>query len=221
VKVTDKKQENNPMEALISAEDMIELKRDMQNAKVTEWVQKNQQQLIAGAVVFVLLLAGFSLWKEQKLAEKNAAALVYLKAINATDGAEQKALLDSVNRDYAETGYATLAKLKQATSGDSETRVAALKALIAGHSAPELIWQSRLDLAALYIAEGKADEAKLLLEERCGKSYEQLRYYLLSRIATDQQEKAELIQKSLDAESNDNDLAAELETELALLRSGK
>lgn len=209
------------MEALITAEDMIELKRDMQNAKVTEWLQKNQQQLIAGTVVFVLLLAGVSLWKEQQLAEKNAAAMVYLKAINTTDKTEQKALLDSINHDYAGTGYATLAKLKQASSGDKEARIAALKALMAGQGTPELVWQSRLDLAALYIADGQLEDAKALLNERSGKAYEQLRYYLLSRITTDQQEKADMIQKSLDAESNDNDLVADLEAELALLRAEK
>ena len=219
--MNDKKLENNPVEGIISAADMVELKRDMQNAKVVDWLQRNQQQLIAGAVVFVIALAGVTLWKEQKLAEKNAAALMYMKAVATKDSTEQNALLSSVIQDFSGTGYATLAKLKQGASSDQAVKVAALEALIANKGAPEFIWQARLDLAELYIAQDETEKAKALLDVRTGKAYEQLRYYLLSRIAADKQEKADYIQKSLNAESLDNDLVAALEAELALLNAQK
>ena len=177
--MNDKKQENNPVEEAITAEDMVELKRDMQSAKTIEWLQKNQQQLIAGAIIFVLVLVGFSLWKEQQLAQKSSAALLYMKAINTVDTMQRSALLESVVKDYNSTGYATLAKLQQATNDDSSVKIAALETLIAGHGAPELVWQARLDLAEVYIAENKSDEAKKLLQVPSGKAYEQFRYYLL------------------------------------------
>lgn len=216
--MNDKKQEESPLNEMISATDMVDLKRDMQNAQLTDWLQKNQQQLIAGAVVFVLLLVGFSLWQEQQRTMKGSAALIYMKAVNTSDEAARNSLLDSVITDYASTGYATLAKLRKATSSDAAVKQENLEALIANKGAPELVWQARLDLAELHIASGQTEAAAKVLEERLGKQYEQARFYLLSRLATDDQEKAELIQKSLDAESLDNDLVAELEAELALLR---
>jgi len=75
--VNKKTQDNTPIEGMIDATDIVELKRDMQSAKVIAWLEYNQQQLIAGAVVLVLILVGVSLWKEQKLSQKNSAALVY------------------------------------------------------------------------------------------------------------------------------------------------
>ena len=216
-----KKQEEIPLEEMISATDMVELKRDMQSAQVTDWLQKNQQQLIAGAVVFVLLLVGFSLWQEQQRTIKGSAALLYMKAVNTADETERGFLLDSVIKDYAETGYATLAKLRKAASKDAAVKQTYLETLISSHGAPELAWQARLDLAELHIDNGQLEAAEIVLEERLGKQYEQARFYLLSRLASDNQEKADLIQKSLDAESFDNDLVAELEAELALLRAAK
>ncbi|MDX8388482.1 MAG: tetratricopeptide repeat protein [Ghiorsea sp.] len=219
--MNDKKQENNPVEETISAAEMVELKRDMQSAKVTDWLQNNQQQIIAGAIVFVLVLVGVSLWKEQQITYKSSAALLYMKALNVTDVTQRDALLDTVMKDYADTGYATLAKLQKVKLGGADVKEASLKGLANGQGAPELVWQARLDLAELLIGAARVDEAKKILEERLGKQYEQARYALLSSIEVNKEEKAALIQKSLDASSNDNNLTAKLEAELALLRAEK
>jgi predicted negative regulator of RcsB-dependent stress response len=219
--VNDKKQENNPVEETISAAEMVELKRDMQSAKVTDWLQKNQQQIIAVAIVFVLALVGFSLWKEQQITQKSSAALLYMKATNMTDDVQRMALLDTLINDYANTGYATLAQLQKIKTGDAQTKEASLKLLVNSKGAPELVWQARLDLAELLINKGKIEEAAKVLEERLGKQYEQARYALLSTIASDKSERVTLIQKSLDATSNDNNLKVRLEAELALLRAEK
>ena len=217
----DKKQEETPLEPVISATDLVELKRDMQSAQVVDWLHKNQQQIIAAAVVFLLVLVGLSLWKEQQITQKSSAALLYMKATNTQDASQGSALLDSVMKDYADTGYATLAQLQKAKHADAASKRSSLEALINGHGAPELAWQARLDLGELLIAEGKAEEAKAVLDVRTGKQYEQMRFYLLSRLAVDTAEKETLIQKSLDAESNDNDLSVMLKAELATLRATK
>ena len=114
-----------------------------------------------------------------------------------------------------------MAKLQKAKGIDSAAKEISLEALANGHGAPELVWQARLDLAELYVQDGKINEAKVVLEERLGKHYEQARFALLARITEDKDEKMSWIQKSLDSETHDNDLVAELEAELAQLRAVK
>ena len=219
--VKKKKEENAPVEGIIDGTDFVELKRDMQSAKIIAWLEYNQQQLIAGAIVLLLALVGVSLWKEQQLTEKNSAALLYMKAVNTTDETERANLLDTVTKDFADTGYAVLAKLQKIKLSDAPEKQELLRSLIASKVAPEFIWQARLDLAELLITEGKAAEAEEVLSERLGKQYEQARYALLASLMEDKAEKATLIQKALDAVSNDSELVAHLEAELASLRLEK
>ncbi len=219
--MSDKKQENAPVEGIVDGTDFVELKRDMQSAKLIAWLQYNQQQLIAAAVVLVLALVGNGLWQEQQRNQKEAAALMYIKAMNTNDEAEQTAMFDSVIKEYPDSGYAALAQLKKSSSTDIEARKAALQSLVDSKGAPEFVWQARLELAELYAEEGDAEKAKELAQENVGKHYQQARYALLAKLATDASEKETLIQKALDAESHDNDLKASLEAELALLQASK
>ncbi len=219
--VKKKKEEKTPVEGIIDGTDFVELKRDMQSAKIIAWLEYNQQQLIAGAIVLLLALVGVSVWKEQQLTEKNSAALVYMKAINTTDETQRASLLDTVTSEYAGTGYAILAKLQKIKISDAPEKQVLLRSLIESKVAPEFAWQARLDLAELLIVEGKGAEAEEVLAERLGKEYEQARYALLASLTEDEAEKATLIQKALDAVSNDSDLVANLEAELASLRLEK
>ncbi|MDQ6980884.1 MAG: tetratricopeptide repeat protein [Ghiorsea sp.] len=216
-----KKEENAPVEGMIDGTDFVELKRDMQSAKVMAWLEYNQQQLIAGVIVLLLALVGVSVWKEQQLTEKNSAALVYMKAINTADETQRASLLDTVTSEYAGTGYAILAKLQKIKISDAPEKQVLLRSLIESKVAPEFVWQARLDLAELLITEGKSAEAEEVLAERLGKEYEQARYALLASLTEDKVEKVTLIQKALDAVSNDNDLVTRLEAELASLRLEK
>ena len=216
-----KKEEKTPVEGIIDGTDFVELKRDMQSAKIMAWLEHNQQQLIAGVIVLLLALVGVSVWKEQQLTEKNSAALVYMKAINTADETQRASLLDTVTSEYADTGYAVLAKLQKIKISDAPEKQVLLRSLIASTVAPEFAWQARLDLAELLIVEGKGAEAEEVLAERLGKEYEQARYALLASLTEDKAEKATLIQKALDAVSNDSDLVTNLEAELASLRLEK
>jgi len=219
--VKTKKENENIIEKLVSAEDIVELKRDMQSAKVADWLHKNQQQIIAGAVVFVLVIIGASLWKEQRVAQREAAALAYMQATNIKDATERNAMLEAVRANYPDSGYALLAAMQQSKAEDVAVKKESLTLLINSKSAPELKWQAQLDLAELLIHEGELAEAAEVLKERVGKHYEQERFYLLSRTTNDAAKKAEWIQKSLDAESHDNDLTAALEAELASLQAAQ
>ncbi|MDQ7001336.1 MAG: tetratricopeptide repeat protein [Ghiorsea sp.] len=213
-----KKEENVPVEGIVDGTDFVELKRDMQSAKIVAWLEYNQQQLIAGAIVVVLALVGASLWKEQQLTEKNSAALLYMKAMNTADETQRAMLLDTVTQEFSDTGYAVLAKLQKIKISDAPEKEALLRSLVASKVAPEFIWQARLDLAELLIVEGKDAEAEEVLAERLGKQYEQARYALLASLTEDKNEKATFIQKALDASSNDSDLVANLEAKRASLR---
>ena len=219
--MNNKKEKNVPVEGIVDGTDFVELKRDMQSAKIMAWLEYNQQQLIAGAIVLLLALVGVSVWKEQQLTEKNSAALLYMKAINTADETQRAALLDTVSSEYADSGYAVLAKLQKIKLSDAPEKQVLLRSLTQSKVAPEFVWQARLDLAELLIIEGKAAEAEEVLAERLGKEYEQARYALLASLTEDKAEKATLIQKALDAVSNDSDLETSLEAELASLRLEK
>ncbi|MDX8384508.1 MAG: tetratricopeptide repeat protein [Ghiorsea sp.] len=219
--MNNKKQDSAPIEATVSATEMVELKRDMQHAQLTAWLEKNQQQLIAAAVVVLLALVGVSLWKEQQRTQQESASLLYMKAMSVADQAQKDALLGSVVKDYAGTGYAILARQKQGSGDNLEAKKASLEALMHGHAVAEVSWQARLDLAELHLAQGERTEAKALLETRIGKHYEQARYALLVKTTEDAAEKKTWIEKALNAESHDTELVATLEAELALLQAAE
>ncbi len=200
------------------AAEMEELKRDMRSAQVVDWMQNNQQQLIAGVVAVLLVLAGASLWLERNKSQKDSAATLYHQALASSDLEEKRAMLEMVIRDYGSTGYGSLANLYMAKLSDQPE--AYLNALIhSSASTPELAWQARLDLAEWYISKDNIEDAKAELAEPVGKQYEQLRHYLMAEASTDVAEKRKHLQMSLDSESNDQLLKTKVESILAELGS--
>jgi len=198
------------------ASEMDELKRDMRSAQIVDWMQNNQQQLIAGIVAIMLLLAGGTLWLERSKAQKDSAATLYHQALATSNVEQKKAMLEMVIKDYESTGYASLANLYMAKLSDQPEEY--LNRLIhSAASTPELAWQAQLDLAEWYLNNGKLAEAKAQLAEPVGKQYEQLRHYLMAEVSTDTAEKKKHLQMSLDAESNDAFLKARIESMLAEL----
>lgn len=194
------------------------MKRDMRSAQIVNWMQNNQQQLIAGAVAIVLVLAGGTLWLERNKSQKDSAATLYHQALSISDAEQKKAMLEMVINDFGDTGYGSLAHLYMAKLSNQPE--AHLNALIHGAaSTPELAWQARLDLAELHLGNGKVDEVKTLLAEAVGKQYEQLRHYLLAEASTQRAEKKKHLQMSLDSDSNDAFLKARVERMLSELGS--
>lgn len=212
--VVDKEQESG------FAAELEELKRDMRSAQVVDWVQNNQQQLIAGAVALLLVLAGISLWMERAKSQKDSAATLYHQALASSEAGKKQAMLEMVTMDYDGTGYAALAHLYLAKLADNPE--AHLNALIYGRGVTnEIAWQARLDLAEWYLSQEKSAEASKLLAEQVGKQYEQLRHYLMAEAATDAAEKKKHLQQSLDAISNDELLKARVESMLSQLDRGE
>jgi len=198
------------------AAEMDELKRDMRSAQVVDWMQNHQQQLIAGVVAILLVLAGASLWLERNKSQNDSAATLYHQALASSDIEQKKAMLELVIKDYGDTGYGSLANLYMAKISDHPEEH--LNALIqSSASTPELAWQARLDLAEWYLVNGKIAEANTQLSEPVGKQYEQLRHYLMAEAATDTAEKIKHLQQSLDSPSNDVFLKNRVESMLAEL----
>ncbi|MDQ6974166.1 MAG: tetratricopeptide repeat protein [Mariprofundaceae bacterium] len=195
-------------------EEMAELKKDMKSAKLVDWLQSNQQMLmVAGLLLLMAMFAG-GLWSEQQKTKKEAAAMLYYQGISLQNKDKQKALLEQVKRDYADTAYATLATMHLANLSDTEKN---LRELMENKEVnPEFRWQARLDLAEYLIQQGKKDAAKLVLNGHVGREYEQLRYALIAAISEGDAKKTAL-QKSLDAPSHDEVLKEKVMSELAQL----
>lgn len=203
------------VDSSFSAE-MDELKREMHTAQIADWMQRNQQQLIAAIVAVILILAGGSLWLERNKSQKDSAATLYHQALASSDAEKKKAMLEMVIKDYDNTGYGSLARLYMAKLSDQPEGY--LKALIqSAASTPELAWQARLDLAEWYLTKGKIADANAQLSEPVGKQYEQLRHYLMAEASTDPSEKRKHLQMSLDSVSNDQLLKDRIESMLAEL----
>lgn len=197
------------------AVEMDELKRDMHTAQLTDWVQNNRQQLIAGAVAVLIALSGTTLWIERGKSQKDSAATLYHQALASKSDDDKRTMLELVIKDYGDTGYASLAHLYMSKLGDTEAH---LKALIqAGSTTPELAWQARLDLAGFYLSSGKIDQANAQLSEPVGKQYEQLRHYLMAEASVDPEMKLIHLKKAVEANSNDAVLKAKIESMIAEL----
>jgi len=195
--------------------DMEELKREMRSAQWTNWVEANQKLLMgaAAAVLVALLAAGF--WIEQDRALSATAATVYQQAVGESDMSKKQALLQSVSRDFSGSSYGALA-LMQLAGADAANAEVHLQALIAHDKAmDEWVWQARIDLAEIKIAAGDSAAAQQLLDQQVGAQYQQIRYYLLAQVATDETAKQAYLQKALDAPSaNDAALVEKIEIQM-------
>lgn len=214
--MTDKQNHNEEKAQVTHSQaEMAELKRDMRSAQLADWAQKNQNTLIAGLVAFVLVLVGASFWIEHGKSQRESAATLYQQALTSQSVEQQQALLETVTKDYNNTGYAPLAHLLLARMAETEKHLQAV--IDHGQSQPELVAQAKLDLAEFYLNQGDTTKAQELLKARLGKQYDQLRFYLLAEASSDVASKQEYLQKASDAVSHDEDLADRISKALSAL----
>ncbi|MDQ6971255.1 MAG: tetratricopeptide repeat protein [Mariprofundaceae bacterium] len=208
-----KKPEQEPVD--VSHEEMDELKRDMRSAQLTAWAQANQNKLIAGVVVFILLLVGISMWKENRQTQRASAATLYHQALAAPSGGDRASLLQTVMRDYDNTVYGGLSRLLLAASGDEQADAYLQEVLDRSDMDAGIKMQARLDLAQLHLNKGDKGEARKLLATRGGADYEQLRHYLMAQAADTDAERLQHLQKARDAVANDAELSKRIEQEIS------
>ncbi|MDQ6952278.1 MAG: tetratricopeptide repeat protein [Mariprofundaceae bacterium] len=195
-------------------EEIAELKKDMKSAKLVDWLQNNQQKLMVGVLLLLMAMFAGGLWSEQQQTKKEAAAMMYYQGISLSDQEKQQGVLEQLMRDYADTAYATLARMRLASFVDIEKN---LRELMENKKVSlEFRWQAGLDLAEYFIQHDKKDAAKLVLNEHVGAEYQQERYALLASISEGDAKK-DALQKALDASSHDEVLKERLTAELASL----
>ncbi len=211
--MTKQSDSNQPMpaEPEIKKAEIDELRRDMRSAQVAAWVERNRRPLAMGLGVFVIVLIAIGYWQEHSRSQSASAATVYEQALQQTNSAQRQALLHKLIEDFPSSSYAAMAEMELAALDDAHAE-AHLQALLQHSKSSDIWkWQARLDLAELYIAAGKKDQARAMLEARVGKAYEQLRQYYLALLADDAAQRVEHLQRALDAESHDDQLKTKIE----------
>jgi len=204
---------SDPSDVAFSVE-MDDLKRDVQSAQLQAWLRKHQQSLTVAIVLILLGITAASLWTQRLNSQKDAAASLYFQGLNQSDTAKKQAVLGDVVKDYSNTGYAVLARLQLAAL--AENPVEDYRAIMNDDDlAQSFRWQARLDLAEYYINHGNPSDAKPLLEARVGKQYQQLRFYLLAQVSSDDA-KQQYLRQALDAASNDSKLKEKIESALGV-----
>lgn len=212
--------QNDKAAAEASGQELAELKRDMRTARLIEWARAHQQALIAAALGLVLAIVGASLWWEHAKSTREAAAMLYHRALAAQAEAERRTLFEQVVRDYKDTTYAALALMLLAAN-DEANADKHLKALLHHpRLSDELGWQASLDLAAWHLRHGSQEKARTLLSKPVGPHYEQLRHYLMAEAAPTQEEASAHLQQALAAISHDENLKRVIEQRLAAKAAG-
>lgn len=216
VKPAEKHAKADAVEA-ISGTEMEELKRDMRTARLVEWAQTHQQQLIAAAVAVVVAIVGASLWWEHAKSMRDSAAMLYHRGIDASAEDVRGELLRQVVADYHDTSYAALSLMLLAAADDEQAGTYLEELLKHPRLTEELAWQARLDLAGWHLRHQRKEAARSWLAEAVGPHYEQLRQYLLSEAADDKAAATQHLRQALDAASHDENLKRTIEQRLAAL----
>jgi predicted negative regulator of RcsB-dependent stress response len=210
-----KKPEQEPID--VSHEELEELKREMRSAQLTAWAIANQQKIIAGVVVLLMVIVGVSLWKEHRASQRASAATLYQQALNVQQVDDKRSLLQAIIKDYDDTVYGDLARLLL-VNVDEEHAAEYLQALMDRPDVDDSIkMQARLDLAQLRLDAGDKAAARELLATGGLADYEQLRHYLLAQAASDDAQRVEHLKKARDAISHDAELSQRIERQLSTL----
>jgi predicted negative regulator of RcsB-dependent stress response len=199
--------------------DMEEIKRDMRNAQLLDWASKNTTALIAGVIVFVLIIAGTIVWIEKNKSERNAAATMYFQALAVVKDSDKQQLLNALIARHFGTAYTALAEMQLAQLDEAHATKHLQAVIDNPKSMPEWVWQARLDLAGILIEQGKAGEASPLLQHSVGPAYAQLHQYLLAKASSDAAEKISHLKKAQAAKSFDQNLARRIDSELQALEA--
>ena len=137
-----------------------------QSERVRSWLQQNGSSLVTGVAMGLALVFGWQWWQGRAGQHHEEASGQYEtlnQALEAKDAAKAKVLASQLGEKFADTGYATLASLRQAAflheSGKSAEALALLRAARAKATDPGLVEIIDIRIARLLLITGKADEA--------------------------------------------------------------
>jgi len=152
-----------------------------QSERVRGWLAQNGSSLITGILMGLALVFGWQWWQGRGERHKEEAAGQYEtlgQAVEAKDAAKSKVLAAQVRDKFADTGYGTLAVLRQAAflheSGKDAEALALLRSerpKVTDASVAELI---DIRIARLLLIDGKAKDAQQELAKLTSPRYPQV-----------------------------------------------
>ena len=156
--------------------------RDQEEA-LRNWWRENWRWILAGVVLGLGLLAGWTYYQKYRDAQADHAAKAYAdfqKALAANDDAQAGKVLDSLAGEHTSSAYTQEGRLllakRHAEAGRFDEAIQQLRRVVADSSDEELGHIAQLRLARLLIQTGKHDEAlKELDVEKAGAFAAQVR----------------------------------------------
>ena len=137
-----------------------------QSERVRGWLRQNGSSLITGIAMGLALVFGYQWWQgrgDQHKAEASGQYEAMQTALEAKDATKTKLLATQVREKFSDTGYATLAVLRQAAflheSGKDAEALALLRAERPKVEDVGLAEIFDIRIARLLLISGKADEA--------------------------------------------------------------
>jgi len=152
-----------------------------QSERVRSWLRQNGSSLITGVALGLTLVFGWQWWQNRGNQHKEEASGQYqslAQALDAKDAAKAKVLVAQIDQKFADTGYATLAALRQAAflhdSGKDPEALALLRALRTKETDPGLAELIDIRIARLLLIDGKPDEASKQLAKIASPRFSQV-----------------------------------------------
>lgn len=139
--------------------------------RAKEWAKSNGLWIVAGIALGAGALGGWNWYKERRIAQAETASARYEEMISAfsrNDRTRGMTLVEDLNREYAWTPYAPLAKLMAARfeveANELDKAIVSLKSVMDSAPDDELRLIARTRLARVQAAQGKYDDALATLK---------------------------------------------------------
>ena len=155
---------------------------DDQLGELKDWWQRNGKPLVTGALLALVVVAGWQLWHKYQSNQSQGASMLYQQLLEATltpdgqpDVARVADLANKLKGEYAGTAYAQFGGLFVAKvavdNGKLDDAATELKAIADKPANPTLGEVARQRLAQVLAAQGKVDDALKLLEGDSDKAF--------------------------------------------------
>ena len=151
-------------------------------AEFKDWWQRNGKPLVTGALLALVVVAGWQLWHKYQSNQSQGASMLYQQLLEATltpdgqpDVARVADLASKLKNEYAGTAYAQFGGLFVAKvavdNGKLDDAATELKIIVDKPANSTLGEVARQRLAQVLAAQGKVDDALKLLEVDSDKAF--------------------------------------------------
>lgn len=145
---------------------MDQLDEYEQGERVRRWLRDNGSSLLGGIALGLACIGGWQWWQGSQGKHRMEAATQYQtlgEAIEAKDPAKAQAMVASITRDYADTGFNALAILRQVeflqSSGKADDAVKLIDGELPKVKDVAMAELLRLQSVRILLSSGKPDEA--------------------------------------------------------------